>query len=59
MNAVDVTSAERAEEWLLGRERNFAVTLGGGAKRLFFLGDEVNDASVGVPTARLSIGYAF
>ena len=46
-------------QWLLGQERNFAVTLGGGAKRLFYLGDEVTDGSLGIPTLRLSIGYAF
>lgn len=57
-NALTV-GVELNYQWLLGRERNFAVTLGGGAKRLFFLGDEVEDASVGVPTLRLSIGYAF
>ena len=57
-NALTV-GVELNYQWLLGRERNFAVTLGGGAKRLFFLGDEVTDASIGVPTLRLSIGYAF
>lgn len=46
-------------QWLLGVERNFAITLGGGGKRLFFLGDEVEDASAGIPTIRFSIGYAF
>ena len=46
-------------QWLLGLERNFAITLGAGGKRLFFLGDEVDDASAGIPTIRFSIGYAF
>lgn len=46
-------------QWLLGSTRNFAVTLGLGAKRLFFVGGSVGDAAVGLPTARLSIGYAF
>jgi hypothetical protein len=46
-------------QWLLGAQRNFAITLGAGGKRLFFVGDGIEDASVGIPTIRFSIGYAF
>lgn len=44
--------------WVLGRNDNFAVVLGAGAKRLFsdqFEGDDLK----AYPTGRLSIGYAF
>ena len=45
-------------QWLLGHTRSFAMTTGIGAKRFFYVsgGDH---ASVGVPTLRFSIGYAF
>ena len=46
-------------QWLLGRTRSFALTLGGGAKRLFYTGGSTIDASIGIPTVRFSIGYAF
>jgi len=46
-------------QWLLGRKKNFAVTLGTGARRLFFLGTEVDGASLTLPTARISIGRGF
>ena len=46
--------------WLLGRQRHFFVGTGIGAKRLF-IGDESfdTDLSLGYPTARLQVGYAF
>lgn len=46
-------------QWLLGRKKNFAITLGTGARRLIFLGTEVNGASLTLPTARVSIGRGF
>jgi len=46
-------------QWLLGRRKNFAITLGTGARRLFFLGTEVEGASLTLPTARISIGRGF
>jgi len=47
--------------WLLGRQERFAVGVGVGAKRLFFLNDDVDTEDVleTLPTVRLSIGYAF
>jgi len=47
--------------WLLGRQERFAVGAGIGAKRLFFLEDgfDTEDVLETLPTARLSIGYAF
>ena len=46
-------------QWLLGRRKNFAITLGTGARRLFFIGTEVDGASLTLPTARISIGRGF
>lgn len=44
--------------WLLGRERHFALSIGGGATRLF--GGDFDGASVVVPTLRLvNIGWSF
>jgi hypothetical protein len=50
---------ELGYQWLLGRTQSFALTVGGGAKRLFYTGDQPSDASDGIPTFRFSIGYAF
>lgn len=50
---------ELGYQWILGPSQNFAIALGVGAKRLFFLGDDLNGVSGGLPTARLSVGYAF
>lgn len=46
-------------QWLLGPSRVTAVTLGGGAKR--YLGSDAKFDQINrvIPTARLSIGYAF
>jgi len=44
---------------LLGQKKNFAITLGTGARWLFFLGTEVSGASLTLPTARISIGRGF
>lgn len=50
---------EMQYQWLLGKQQNTAVSLGGGLKR-FFVGDNVNDAfNEFVPTVRITIGYAF
>jgi len=46
-------------QWLLGQKKNFAITLGTGARRLLFLGTEVDGASLTLPTARISIGRGF
>ncbi|TVR61471.1 MAG: hypothetical protein EA422_12530 [Gemmatimonadales bacterium] len=45
------------QQWLVGSGERFAVTLGGGGKRLFFLRDV--GAQRALPTVRLSIGWAF
>ena len=46
--------------WLLGRQRHFFVGTGIGAKRLFIGDDSFDtDLSLGYPTARLQVGYAF
>lgn len=44
--------------WLFGSERNFALSLGAGATRLF--GGDLDGASVLIPTLRLvNIGWSF
>jgi hypothetical protein len=44
--------------WLFGSKRNFAVSLGAGATRLF--GGDLDDASVLIPTLRLvNLGWSF
>jgi hypothetical protein len=44
--------------WLFGRERNFAVSIGGGATRLF--GGDLHGASPLIPTLRLvNLGWSF
>lgn len=45
------------QQWLVGSGERFAVTVGGGGKRLFFLRDV--GAQRALPTVRLSIGWAF
>ncbi len=45
------------QQWLVGSGERFAVTVGGGGKRLFFLRDVA--AQRALPTLRLSIGWAF
>ena len=46
-------------QWLLGARQNFAVTMGGGARRLVVFGDQVSGSSLALPTFRLSIGRGF
>jgi hypothetical protein len=55
-------SVEMHYQWLLGKSRNTAVTLGGGAKRYYVeekksdFGDTFQEY---LPTLRLTVGYAF
>lgn len=45
--------------WLLGARDQVVVGTGIGAKRLFVLGEDVEDVSLAYPTIRLVVGYAF
>lgn len=45
--------------WLLGARDQVMVGTGIGAKRLFVVGDDVEDVSLAYPTLRLVVGYAF
>jgi hypothetical protein len=46
--------------WLLGARNQVMVGTGLGAKRLFMVGEEVeDDVSLAYPTVRLVVGYAF
>lgn len=45
--------------WLLGARNQVVVGTGIGAKRLFVLDDDVEDATLAYPTLRLVVGYAF
>lgn len=54
-------SVEMQYQWLLGKNRNTAVTVGGGAKR-YYIDDSPNGFEFFesyVPTLRLTVGYAF
>lgn len=54
-------SVEMQYQWLLGRSRNTAITVGGGAKR-YYIDDSPNGFEFFesyVPTLRLTVGYAF
>ena len=47
-------------QWLLGRTRRTALSVGGGAKRYFFSDDDLQGRIERVlPTARFTIGYVF
>lgn len=54
-------SVEMHYQWLLGKSRNTAVTLGGGAKRYYVDNkkSEFETFQEYVPTLRLTVGYAF
>lgn len=53
-------SIETQYQWLMGRSRSTAVTVGGGAKRYFFGDDEAVGGVIRVvPTGRITIGWAF
>ena len=52
-------SVEGHHQWLLGRSRATAVTVGGGIKRYFFGRDEPAGVRSFAPTGRLTIGWAF
>ncbi|HVD04697.1 MAG TPA: hypothetical protein VNB89_01705, partial [Gemmatimonadaceae bacterium] len=45
--------------WLLGPSRATYVGLGIGAKKIFANSNDIGDATLAYPTARISIGYAF
>lgn len=45
--------------WLLGVSKSLYVGLGVGAKKILTHQDEVPDATLGYPTGRVSVGYAF
>jgi hypothetical protein len=49
---------ELGYNWLLGARRNFYISIGAGADRLF--GGDLGDASAVIPTVRIvNIGFAF
>ncbi len=49
---------ELGYNWLLGADRNFVISLGVGATRLF--GGDLEDVSVTIPTVRIvNLGWAF
>jgi hypothetical protein len=45
--------------WLLGASKAFYVGLGLGAKKIFANTNDIGNATLAYPTARVSIGYAF
>ena len=54
-------SVEMQYQWLLGKQRNTAVAVGGGARRYFLLEDSptgFDQFNEYMPTLRLTIGYA-
>jgi hypothetical protein len=49
---------ELGYNWMLGQRRNFYISIGAGADRLF--GGDLEDSSVVIPTIRIvNIGFAF
>ncbi len=50
---------EIARSHILGVDRRFFYGYGGGLKRLFMMSGEETNATTTIPTARLSVGYAF
>jgi hypothetical protein len=52
-------SIEAQYQWLLGRSRATAITVGGGAKRYFLSEEKARGIERVLPTLRLTIGYAF
>lgn len=50
---------EIARSHLLGVDRRFTYSYGGGFKRLFMVSSSDNDPQLTVPIARFSVGYAF
>jgi hypothetical protein len=45
--------------WLLGASKAFYVGLGLGAKKIFANSNDIGNATLAYPTARVSIGYGF
>ena len=55
---LDDANYRNFQGWLFGAKRNFALSLGAGATRLF--GGDLDEGSVLIPTARLvNIGWSF
>lgn len=52
-------SVESHYQWLFGRTRATAVTVGGGLKRYFISEEDARGIGRLVPTGRLTIGWAF
>ncbi len=52
-------SVESHYQWLFGRSRVTAVTVGGGLKRYFISDEDARGIGRIVPTGRLTIGWAF
>jgi hypothetical protein len=50
---------ELGYQWLIGRESNFGIGTGIGAKKLFFVGETAGGASGTLPTLKLNVGWAF
>lgn len=50
---------EIARSHLMGVDRRFYYAYGGGLKRLFIVNGEAEGSETTLPTARLSVGYAF
>ena len=46
-------------QWLTGKEKKYTVALAGGAKKLFFLGSDLDGAQAALPTIRFNFGYRF
>jgi hypothetical protein len=46
-------------QWLWGMKKNFAMSLGAGAKSLMIDKDQFSDVFGTYPTARVSVGYAW
>jgi hypothetical protein len=51
--------AELDYSWILGPSQHFGVEVGVGAKHLFLSRQDTYGASTALPTARISVGYAF
>jgi len=50
---------ELGYQWLMGKEKKYTVALAGGAKKLMFLGGELDGAQAALPTIRFNVGYRF
>ena len=50
---------ELGYQWLMGREKKYTVALALGAKKLLFLGTNVDGALATLPVFRFNVGYRF